>query len=80
MSSGLSVCHLCHESMLLPLLCCVSFACSTISGVVDVLAIKPAFGGGGAGLDLNAIPGFNPAKNKAILDAANKKDKFRQGA
>ena len=50
------------------------------SNMVPNYAQRQVSGGGGAGLDLNAIPGFNPAKNKAILDAANKKDKFRQGA
>ena len=50
------------------------------SNMVPNFAQRQVSGGGGAGLDLNAIPGFNPAKNKAILDAANKKDKFRQGA
>ena len=50
------------------------------SNMVPNFAQRQVSGGGGAGLDLNSIPGFNPAKNKAILDAANKKDKFRQGA
>ena len=50
------------------------------SNMVPNYAQRQVSGGGGAGLDLNAIPGFNPEKNKAILDAANKKDKFRQGA
>ena len=49
------------------------------SNMVPNFAQRQVNGGGGAGLDLNAIPGFNPAKNKAILDAAHKKDKFRQG-
>jgi len=35
--------------------------------------------GGTAGLDLNSIPGFDLAKSKAILEAANKKDKTRHG-
>ena len=35
--------------------------------------------GGSAGLDLNAIPGFDLAKSKAILEAANKKDRTRHG-
>jgi hypothetical protein len=50
------------------------------SNMVPNFAQRQVSGGGGAGLDLNSIPGFDPAKNKAILDAANKKDKFRQGA
>lgn len=50
------------------------------SNMVPNFAQRQVNGGGGAGLDLNSIPGFNPQKNKAILDAANKKDKFRQGA
>ena len=33
----------------------------------------------GAGLDLTSIPGFNPSKAKAILDAANAKSKQRVG-
>ena len=37
-------------------------------------------GGGGAGLDLSAIPGFNPSKAKAILDKANESSKARAGA
>jgi len=37
-------------------------------------------GGGGAGLDLNSIPGFNPSKAKAILDKANESSKARAGA
>ena len=35
--------------------------------------------GRSAGLDLNAIPGFDLAKSKAILEAANKKDRTRHG-
>jgi len=50
------------------------------SNMVPNFAQRQVNGGGGAGLDLNSIPGFNPTKAKAILDAATKKDKFRQGA
>ena len=35
--------------------------------------------GAGAGLDLSAIPGLDLSRSKAILDAANKKDKQRAG-
>ncbi len=37
-------------------------------------------GGGGAGLDLSTIPGFDPQKAKAILDKSIEKDKTRSGA
>lgn len=37
-------------------------------------------GGGNAGISFNDIPGFDPAKAKAILEASNKKDKIRAGA
>ena len=37
-------------------------------------------GGGGAGLDLSTIPGFDPKKAKAILDKSIEKDKTRSGA
>jgi len=33
----------------------------------------------GAGLDLSTIPGLDLSRSKAILDAANKKDKQRAG-
>jgi hypothetical protein len=36
-------------------------------------------GGTGAGLDLSSIPGFDPSKAKAILNAAEKKSKARAG-
>lgn len=49
------------------------------SNMVPNFAQRQVNGGGGAGLDLNSIPGFDLAKSKAILDAANKKDKIRQG-
>lgn len=49
------------------------------SNMVPNFAQRQVNGGGGAGLDLNSIPGFDLAKSKAILDAANKKDRIRQG-
>ena len=43
-------------------------------------AQRQVTGGGGAGLDLSAIPGFNPSKAKAILEKANEASKARAGA
>jgi len=43
-------------------------------------AQRQATGGGGAGLDLSTIPGFDPNKAKAILDKANESSKQRAGA
>ena len=43
-------------------------------------AQRQATGGGGAGLDLSTIPGFDPNKAKAILAKANESSKQRAGA
>lgn len=43
-------------------------------------AQRQVTGGGGAGLDLNSIPGFDASKAKAILEKANESSKARAGA
>ena len=43
------------------------------------VANKMGINDSNVGISLDSIPGFNPSKAKAILDAANKKSKERAG-